>query len=747
MLSDFLISFQWWLVLFLLGLFFFPLTSYFFPRFIDRGYSLSKTVGAVLLSYSMFLTGTLHILSFSLESLIILLLIMAGLMFFVTRKFSLPLSSPILLMKQQMMWIITEEILFLVIFVFWVYVRSFTPDINGLEKFMDYGFVNAILRAEFFPAKDMWFAPFSINYYYFGHLATAVLTKLSLLPSNYTYNLMIATLAGLTFVSSFSIAINFYNQIITKRHFLKYLVAGILTASIVTFSGNLHTLYTFFKPYENEHPVPLWQLAFSPQTFPNAYWYPNATRFIHNTIHEFPIYSWTVSDLHGHVTDIPFVLLTIALLYSMLLGASKTLRKPILQKKKNTLSFYYHKITSELPLSLPQMLFLSLLLAVLYMTNAWDGLIYLLLALIFIAYLEWQTIKKERTSPAMRLFLLLVELVFPALVLGGGFILFSLPFSLFFKPFVSGIGVLCAPTFLTNLGHIGPFLFEPDHCQHSPWWQLLILYGFFAFFVIALVIGLIKTKKHAPSDVFAVLLMILATILVIVPEFIYAKDIYPAHYRANTMFKLVFQSFIMLSLVSGYSISRLSIFLKASKTSLARVGYTAFFLLSLGLLTLVFIYPYFAIMSYYGDLKVYKGLDGTAYLNQRYPDDARAIKALNESINIKGQPVILEAQGDSYTDYARVSANTGLPTVLGWTVHEWLWRGSYDIPAPRIDEVKQMYESDDFEKTKRLLKKYNVKYIFLGQLEREKYQVNEEKFNQLGKAIYTSGKTKIYDVK
>jgi len=56
--------------------------------------------------------------------------------------------------------------------------------------------------------------------------------------------------------------------------------------------------------------------------------------------------------------------------------------------------------------------------------------------------------------------------------------------------------------------------------------------------------------------------------------------------------------------------------------------------------------------------------------------------------NIKGQPTILEAQGDSYTDYGRVSVNTGLPTVMGWTVHEWFWRNSYDIVAPRIEDVK-----------------------------------------------------------
>ena len=51
---------------------------------------------------------------------------------------------------------------------------------------------------------------------------------------------------------------------------------------------------------------------------------------------------------------------------------------------------------------------------------------------------------------------------------------------------------------------------------------------------------------------------------------------------------------------------------------------------------------------------------------------------------IEGQPVVLEANGDSYSDYERVSAMTGLPTVLGWYVHEWLWRGDpADLKCPR----------------------------------------------------------------
>ena len=51
-----------------------------------------------------------------------------------------------------------EEALFLCGLILWSYIRGLQPDIHGLEKFMDYGFVNTILRTGFMPPQDMWFA-------------------------------------------------------------------------------------------------------------------------------------------------------------------------------------------------------------------------------------------------------------------------------------------------------------------------------------------------------------------------------------------------------------------------------------------------------------------------------------------------------------------------------------------------------------------------------------------------------------
>ena len=99
----------------------------------------------------------------------------------------------------------------------------------------------------------------------------------------------------------------------------------------------------------------------------------------------------------------------------------------------------------------------------------------------------------------------------------------------------------------------------------------------------------------------------------------------------------------------------------------------------------------------------YQTLNATGYLENSIPDDAEAIRWLNK--NVKGQPVVLEACGDSYQNYDnRVSAMTGLPTVLGWYVHEWLWRNNLEEENQRKADVETIYTSTDKNKIQELIK-------------------------------------------
>ena len=113
------------------------------------------------------------------------------------------------------------------------------------------------------------------------------------------------------------------------------------------------------------------------------------------------------------------------------------------------------------------------------------------------------------------------------------------------------------------------------------------------------------------------------------------------------------------------------------------------------------------------------------------PDDYLATKWLNE--NISGNPVVLEANGDSYTDYQRVSVITGLPTVLGWRTHEWLWKSNPQILDVRAADIQTIYTSTNEDEVRDLISFYNISYIYVGKLELEKFEnVNHQLIKSLG---------------
>ncbi len=668
MLNDFVYIFAWWILLLSLSLLFLPLTFSLFPKFFDRGYAFSKILGILILSYLIWLLGSLKILPFTEPTiwLVGLFLLIANFLFL--KKLKINFKK---ILKEKWRLFLFEEILFFVCLSVWSFIRGFQPDIQGLEKFMDYGFLNSILKSRFFPPADMWLAGETINYYYFGHLMAGVLTKLSGISSALSYNLMIASLFALTFTGGFCLGLNLLYFL--KKGIKIAILGGVLTAFFLTLGGNLHPLWYFFSHHLS--------LA--------GYWYPDATRFIvelfgaaDNTIHEFPLYSFVVADLHGHLLNLPLVLLFISLLFSF-----------YLQKK----------------LKISYLIFSSLLLGVFYMTNAWDLPIYLLfLALVLL------TINFQKWGLSLKTFYQTLIWILAVLLLA---LLFPLPFHLHFKSIVGGIGLV-------------------DF--HSPPWMLLVLWGFPLFITISFLLFL-KKQKSIHIDHFILVLLVVSWFLILIPEFFYLKDIYiHSHQRANTMFKLTYQSFVMFSLVIPY------IFIRLLTTLRKKFLKGTFLFIFLSLALFIFIYPYFAIKSYYC-LKNYHHLDGLAYLQNLYPDDYQAILWLRKYI--LNQSVIVEAVGESYTDFARVSANTGLPTILGWRVHEWLWRGSFDEAGKRTEEVKEIYEGDDLNKSQELLAKYQVKFIFLGSLERQAYpQLKEDKFLKLGKIVFSSNQTKIYQL-
>lgn len=140
--------------------------------------------------------------------------------------------------------------------------------------------------------------------------------------------------------------------------------------------------------------------------------------------------------------------------------------------------------------------------------------------------------------------------------------------------------------------------------------------------------------------------------------------------------------------------------------------------------------------------------DGTAYIKTVNPADYEAAAWINQ--NVRGTPVILEMPGGPYSYSSRVATLTGLPTLIGWGMHEIMWRGDWGGVGQRTNDADTIYNSRNDAQTMELLRKYGVRYVYIGSLETQKYSPDGlAKFTQrpdLFRSIYDNGGARIYEV-
>jgi uncharacterized membrane protein len=93
----------------------------------------------------------------------------------------------------------------------------------------------------------------------------------------------------------------------------------------------------------------------------------------------------------------------------------------------------------------------------------------------------------------------------------------------------------------------------------------------------------------------------------------------------------------------------------------------------------------------------------------------------------------------------RVSALTGLPTLLGWAGHEGQWRGSYEVQHAREPDIETIYNTLDPEAALMLMDRYDVSYVYVGPLERREYDSRGlEKFGRFMDVVYEDNGVTIY---
>jgi YYY domain-containing protein len=214
--------------------------------------------------------------------------------------------------------------------------------------------------------------------------------------------------------------------------------------------------------------------------------------------------------------------------------------------------------------------------------------------------------------------------------------------------------------------------------------------------------------SFSASILFVLLMAFTASLLTFSVEFVYLKDLFNT--RMNTIFKFYFQAWVLLAVSSAFCVYHVA--------GRGRVGWArSLWLAGFGALFLAgMVYPVLAGYTKADGFQVQPTLDGTAYMANHNPDDHAAIQWLNE--NVEGAPVILEATGGSYTYYARVSSQTGLPTLLGWDWHETQWRGTSEEGNKRKPDIETIYTTRDGQQALGLLHKWKVDYVIVGTTER-----------------------------
>ena len=731
--ADLIPFLKWWGALLCLGLAFIPLTTVIFKKFHNRGYLFSKTIGLVVTGWLMWLCSSLHILKFNTPNSIICLVICAllnyGIYFFYRkRKGETKSLSVFKNLCQECGWkkIVTLELVFMLVLMVFTYMRANVVEACTAEKFMNYAFLTNMLRTDYMPPIDSWVSGMYLNYYYFGQYLITFLTRISFNTANYGYILGIMTVASFCLMLVYSLV----NQLmITFLSDLKKMtgklegklrriaaITGIVAALAVTIAGNFHYII-FYKIV----PV-IWEFLQIPGEL-ESYIFTSSTRYIgyipevtdDMTITEFPAYSFIAGDLHAHIVNVLLVTTLLGVLFAWLLSHREKIN---MVRKGEAVAFILKEEITNV-----NIIFLGFLIGIFHMSNYWDfPIYYVVCGAVILAVNGIISGFKGKTIlfTAVEGFLILIisELV-------------SLPFNLKFHKMVGGIA------------------FSE---KHSLLRQLIVLWGLPTFILIGFLVALIykeysrrKVEKVAKngvffqflqnlwiSDLFVIILGLCAVGLVMIPEIIYVKDIFYAGFpRCNTMYKLTYQAFIMFGICMGYIICRF-IFTHETKRQL-RGGIIAGVIL---LMTMGYwVTATNQRFGNYWDVNNYKGLDATNFVSMFLPDDEAAIDWLND--NIKERTVVLEANGDSYTLHNRVSVLTGLPTVMGWHTHEWLWMDDLEMVDARGADVTTIYTSTDIEQVKTLIETYDISYIFIGTMEYEKYEtINTEQLISLGEIVF-----------
>lgn len=795
----------WLVTIELMGLIFLPVTVLIFRKLPDGGYPLAKVLGILIPAYLTWFMVSWGVFRYSrllILSILGLCLVVSVGLTLLTRSFLRTFFS------RHIFPFLINEAVFLAAFIGFLIFRAYNPDIFWSESSMDFSFINSVIRTQWFPPQDPWLSGFPLNYYYFGHYLIATLTKLTGIPAQITYNLAFALIPALVISEVFSLLFNLTSKY--RYGFLGVLFSCLIgnldgLVQLYDIYRGKEAVFRFFRsaheviPY-TVHEFPFWsfifvdlhahvlnmpfflfilfiglQLLFEKEKTPE---------WDHLISLQGPLnlFSWTIYALGlGTLSVISSWDYPTAVIFLLFVVLSRSRISYLYESSPGAGVFYK---------------FCRFLLKPIL------GVFGILIPLGLLFYLPfYQNFYRQQMG---------LGLVGKAFTPLSSFLIFFGLFIFIILSYFLKVGFLLSresPRFkrvfyslliLFPTGFIISLLFDRSYLV-----TVLLL------FLLALVLLIFPRQIQSLSDRFIFLCLVLGLIIPLGCEWIFVRDFLQggevwkqtitlfksfkivelsiAEYdgewrRMNTVFKFYMQAWFLLSMASTYLLYFLfnrqvvlSIspefrgspyrllelpeypgFRVSSRLPLGVMPRSFRLIWWAGLLILVGGSLVFTVMGVYGRkyhdnynrVHLPPTWDGLAYLKVKDPWEYRAIAWLNQ--HVEGSPVILEAVGDDYLyEFNRISSNTGLPTVLGWPSHAEQ-REHWGLSGERRQAVQTLYSSSNIEPILRLLLKYDVAYIYIGNTERRTYpKAGLEKFEQakdLFKEVYRDGPVQIYKV-
>ncbi|MBW4436988.1 MAG: hypothetical protein KME04_07620 [Pleurocapsa minor GSE-CHR-MK-17-07R] len=334
------ILFSWWLLVSLAGLAALPLCMRLLGGLPDRGYTLARAAGVLLVAFVYWLLAISGFLRNDTSGMVLAWVIIGVLgvvAFFSGTRIDLRAWW-----SSNKRIVLATELLFIGLFVAWALVRAHQNGLFATEKPMELAFMSAVMRSEAFPPNDPWMSGYAISYYYFGYVITAMLAMLSGVPSTMAFNLILAMLFALTGVTVFGVVANLVraSQKVASR-VMPAILTGLLGTVFVILLGN-YQVPLIEIPYQsgiasqeylsaidsNERNEVRGAPAPDFQSWDHWWWFRGA-RVLNDrnldgsrveVIDEFPQFSFLLADVHPHVLALPFAVLALGMALNVVLS-------------------------------------------------------------------------------------------------------------------------------------------------------------------------------------------------------------------------------------------------------------------------------------------------------------------------------------------------------------------------------------------------------------------------------------------